>query len=217
MSDIHGSFRSATAVRRKAGDAKVEVILVVGDITNFGTVEEAEKILLEIKGDAGIPVLFVAGNCDPPQLLSYRPRENNLTNLHLRRVTLRAHDFLGIGGSKTTPHRGTWIEFSESDISRMLAELETSGLKSWVLVTHNPPRGVEAAQSGTGLDLGSESIRGFVERYRPLIVCCGHVHEARGISRIGEIPVVNAGPARDGYCALIELHEDKVTPMLDTL
>lgn len=216
-SDIHGSKRSAVMVGNKAKELGADAVLVVGDITNFGSVEEAEKILSAIFEGAHVPVLFVPGNCDPPQLLSHSPRSPSLVNIHAKKIQVSGHTFVGVGGSKTTPHRGTWIEFSEEELARIIEGLVGGGLADWILVTHNPPMGVEVSKAGSGIDLGSASIRRFIESYRPIVVCCGHVHEARGISHLGETPVVNAGPAKDGYCALIELHERHAHVYLDTL
>jgi hypothetical protein len=217
VSDIHGSSRGAAMVGRKAKQVGADAVLAVGDITNFGSVEEAEKILSAIAEDAGAPVLFVPGNCDPPQLITHSPRSQNLFNIHAKKTQLSGYTFVGVGGSKTTPHRGTWIEFSEDELEELLRGLVGEGLTDWVLVSHNPPTGVEVSRAGSGVDLGSASIRRFIERYKPIVVCCGHVHEARGISYLGEIPVVNAGPAKEGYCALVELHERHAHVHLDTL
>ncbi len=217
VSDIHGSSRSAVMVGRRAKEVGADVVLTVGDITNFGSLEEAEKILSAIVEGARVPVLFVPGNCDPPQLLSYSPRSQNLVNIHAKKTQISEYTFVGVGGSKTTPHRGTWIEFSEEELEEILTGIVGGGLVDWVLVSHNPPTGVEVSRAGSGVDLGSVSIRRFIERYKPIVVCCGHVHEARGISQLGETPVVNAGPAKEGYCALIELHERHAHVHLDTL
>ncbi|MCS7146315.1 MAG: metallophosphoesterase family protein [Nitrososphaerota archaeon] len=217
VSDIHGSRRAAKAVAAKSKEFKPDAVLVVGDITNFGTVEEAENILVEIAGGFKAPILFVPGNCDPPQLLEYGPSSSNIVNIHAKKLPLQGYIFAGVGGSKTTPHRGTWIEFNEDQISEILLSFEVSGLSNLVLVSHTPPDGVEASKTASGIDLGSSSIRRFVEHHKPLIVCCGHVHEARSISRVGEVPVVNAGPAKDGYCAVIEISEGRARAKLDTL
>ncbi|GBC71484.1 3',5'-cyclic adenosine monophosphate phosphodiesterase CpdA [Candidatus Calditenuaceae archaeon HR02] len=218
VSDIHGSSRSAVMIGSKAKDVGADIVLVVGDITNFGSVEGAEKILSTIVELAHVPILFVPGNCDPPQLLSYSPRSQNLVNIHAKKIQISGYTFVGVGGSKTTPHRGTWIEFSEEELGEILAGLVGGdGLIDWVFVSHNPPIGVEVSMAGSGVDLGSTSIRRFIESYKPIVVCCGHVHEARGISYLGETPVVNAGPAKEGYCTLIELHERHAHVYLDTL
>jgi Icc-related predicted phosphoesterase len=40
---------------------------------------------------------------------------------------------------------------------------------------------------------GSSAIRREVEKYQPLVHLCGHIHESRGITRIGRTVVINPG------------------------
>ncbi len=217
VGDLHGSVRAAEKAGEKARNTDSQVVIVVGDITNFGTLGEAEKLLRLIKERSGTPVLFVAGNCDPPELLTHAPADDKIINVHSKSFNLGGYDFMGVGGSRETPHRGTWIEMSETEFSQIVSSLSQLASQKWILLTHNPPSGVEAARSSSGLDLGSPSIRAWIERAKPLVVCCGHVHEARSISFVSGVPVVNAGPARDGNCALIELTENKALPRLERL
>jgi Icc-related predicted phosphoesterase len=217
VSDLHSSVRAAERAGEKARNTDSQVVIVAGDITNFGTLSEAEKLLRLIKERSGTPVLFVAGNCDPPELLIHAPTDDEIVNNHSKSFHLGGYNFLGIGGSRETPHRGTWIEMSETEFGQIVSSLSQQASEKWVLITHNPPSGVEAARSASGLDLGSPSIRAWIARAKPLVVCCGHVHEARSISYIDGIPVVNAGPARDGNCAVIELMGNKALPRLERL
>lgn len=216
ISDIHGTVSSAGMVGGKAQSIGADLVLVVGDITNFGSVQEAEKILSIIAEGAKMPLLFVPGNCDPPQLLNHIPKDAKIVNIHAKSHLISGYSFVGIGGSKVTPHRGTWIEFEEEELAEILSGVKKGDTSRWILVSHNPPAGVKASLALAGIDLGSTVIRQVVERERPLVVSCGHVHEARSISYIGNIPVVNAGPAKDGYCAVIEIHEDHVHTSLDS-
>jgi Icc-related predicted phosphoesterase len=63
-----------------------------------------------------------------------------------------------------------------------------------VLVVHSPPRG-HVDQSSAGEHLGSEAILAAIERRRPRLAVCGHIHESWGQqSTVGETPVINLGP-----------------------
>ncbi len=47
-------------------------------------------------------------------------------------------------------------------------------------------------------------MREFIEKYRPDLVLCGHVHEARGQDMLGKTVMVNPGMLRNGH-ALVEI------------
>jgi hypothetical protein len=42
-------------------------------------------------------------------------------------------------------------------------------------------------------------VRSFIEERQPDVVVCGHIHEARGMDRLGKSVLVNCGPAGKGY------------------
>mgnify|MGYP000451460881 CR=1 FL=1 len=204
VSDVHGSLEAAakTASRAEGFDA----VFVVGDITHFGGIPQAE-VLLEKVAECGLDVFFVGGNCDHESILTWIPKNPRIHNLHLRRESFHDVELIGLGGGNLSPFN-TFVEFSEDEFASMLSQLSPTS-ERFVLVSHTPPHGTNA-DVGRGTHLGSKSIRTYVEKYSPLVVCCGHIHEARSASKLGRTWVVNAGPARDGYCASITLDFDSV-------
>lgn len=198
-SDIHGSMAAASALAEKAVD--YDIVVLVGDITHFGAIPQAEPILATV-AKCGRPIFFVPGNCDHPSLLTWRPSNKNIINIHGSNVSQGGYDFYGLGGGNLSPFN-TLIEFSEEEFEDMLSKF-TPAAENFILVSHTPPFGVDA-DLGRGRHLGSTAIRKFVEAKRPLAVCCGHIHEGRSISRIGETVVVNAGPAKEGFYASLKI------------
>jgi Icc-related predicted phosphoesterase len=205
VSDMHGSLEAAakTALRAEGFDA----VFVVGDITHFGGIPQAE-VLLEKVAESGREVFFVGGNCDHESILTWIPKNPRIHNLHLCRESFQGVELIGIGGGNLSPFN-TFVEFSEEEFSSMLSRLAPSS-ERFVLVSHTPPHGTDA-DVGRGTHLGSKAVRTYVEKYRPLAVLCGHIHEARSASLLGRTWVVNAGPARDGYCASITINYDNVS------
>jgi hypothetical protein len=53
----------------------------------------------------------------------------------------------------------------------------------------SPPRPIPGAET----DAGSTAVRGALERHQPLLSLHGHIHESRGIRRIGATRCVNPG------------------------
>lgn len=193
--DIHGSPTAPAWIREGIVTHRPDVFVAAGDITNFGPVAYADAFLSGLP----VPTLAVPGNCDPRAVL---PVLNRLgVNLHGRKVTIGGRPFVGIGGSNPTPF-GTPFELSEEDIFRTLRPLME---REAVLVSHAPPRGiVDAIRSGD--HVGSTSVRRIVEEFQPPLVLCGHIHEARGIEKLGATTVVNPGPASEGHSALLEIN-----------
>ena len=192
--DIHASSRAAQMIRENVQAHRPDVFVAAGDLTNFGPVSYARDLLTGL----GVPTLAVPGNCDPPEIV---PVLGELgVDLHGKKVTIAGRTFVGIGGSNPTPF-GTPFELSEREIEATLGPIMETGA---ILVSHPPPRGVvDTVHSGA--HVGSVAVRAIVEKFRPPLVLCGHIHEARGIGRLGPTTVVNPGAARDGHSALIEL------------
>jgi hypothetical protein len=76
------------------------------------------------------------------------------------------------------------------------------------LLTHTPPRDTQLDAIRHGDHVGSSSVREFIELTRPALVICGHIHEARGIDRLGPTQMVNCGTAFRGHYALVEVGAD---------
>ena len=62
-----------------------------------------------------------------------------------------------------------------------------------VLVVHSPPN--DYVDEVHGRHLGSTSVLEAIERKRPALVVCGHIHQCWGAeATIGATPVINVGP-----------------------
>jgi Icc-related predicted phosphoesterase len=212
VSDVHGSLEAAERISRKAGEVNADLIVIAGDITHFGGPSTALKILERIS-KSGLPLFFVSGNCDSPELLSWQPEGLNAYNLHGRMREFSGYLFAGVGGG--SGKFGTLTELEEDEFENILRGFRDVGGKL-ILVAHSPPYGTEADYTGTK-HIGSISVKRFIEEVKPLLVCAGHAHEGRSITRLGSTVVVNAGPAKDGFCAIIEIEDSTVDPQLTVL
>ena len=196
-SDIHASAHATRMIRDHLREHVPDVFVAAGDLTNFGPVSFARELL----SGAGVPTLAVPGNCDPRGLLAVL-RDLGV-DLHGRKANVAGRTFVGLGGSKPTPF-GTPFELSEREIEETLQRVMEPRA---VLVSHPPPHGlVDTIRSGA--HVGSVAVRRIVEAFEPPLVLCGHIHEARGIARLGPTTIVNPGAARDGHAALVEIDRD---------
>ncbi len=197
--DFHGYEAAFENFASKAEEEKAEILVICGDITHFGTIQEA-KYLLSLLTDLRLPVLFVPGNCDPPALADIDVE--GAMCIHGKSVSYGDLTFIGVGGSPSTP-LNTLFEMTEEKIAQILNEGSKNIDNRWViLVSHTPPKGTSVDKIHLGEHVGSSSVRSFVEERKPSAVFCGHIHEARGKDVIGGTIIVNPGPARHGYCAI---------------
>jgi hypothetical protein len=53
--------------------------------------------------------------------------------------------------------------------------------------------------------VGSPLIREFIEKWKPLLVLSGHIHESAAVDAIGPTRMVNPGSLAEGKYALAEI------------
>ncbi len=200
IADLHGKLAAMEKILQVA--APVDAVLLAGDITHFGTPEQAEQIVC--KAQESCPHVFaVAGNCDSHAI---GERLANLgVSVHARGAVVQT---VGIHGLAAIP---TWksgmYQMTEEQLSESLsAGLEAvAGLPARILLTHVPPFGTSVDRAFLGRHCGSRALRDFVEAHRPCLLVCGHIHESVGIEQLGSTTVVNCGPASRGSYAVVEL------------
>ncbi|MGC9516582.1 MAG: metallophosphoesterase [Methanomicrobiales archaeon] len=212
ISDLHGKDYQIVADYIK--ENPVDLIVVAGDITHFGPVELAEDILNELCS-CKVPVLAVPGNCDPPEIYS-KIENSQAINIHGKNLTVKNIGICGFGGSNPTPFN-TPLEFDELEIHKELDKImaNTKGHEITLLVTHAPPYGTEVDKLASGDYAGSKSIRKIIEKYKPDINICGHIHEAKSIDKIGNTILVNPGELSEGFASLINITETNNKPEID--
>jgi Icc-related predicted phosphoesterase len=202
ITDLHSERAALERILKVEG--AVDVILLGGDITNFGTPAEAEDFVRRLRR-TGAEVLAVAGNCDS-EAIDKRLAELGVS-LFRRGVVRQGVGFYGV--SAMPPWRGTMYELSEDEIGAALAagraQLQDPRLE--VVVSHSPPRDTRLDRTTRGEHVGSSAVRQLIETAQPALVVCGHIHESPGSERIGQTTVVNCGPAFRGHYAVADVGE----------
>jgi hypothetical protein len=209
-SDIHGQMDIIMRLNERIKVFKPNIVILAGDITDFGNLDEMESLFNEIGKGSNIIKLFVPGNCDPEDSL-YIKEIGGAINLHGIKWRYKDYNFLGVGGSLVTPFV-TPIEFDDLDIERILTPVEGPS----ILVSHIPPHGTRVDKIYSGEHIGSVAVKKYINQYSPLLVITGHVHEARGKDIIGNTIIMNPGPGFRGYYGKAIIR-NKVTAELDKL
>jgi len=204
--DFHGAISAIDKFNEKVADEKSDLIVICGDVTNFGSYSLAED-LLSILSKSDISIFFVPGNCDPPDLVK-GVNIKKVTCLHGTCKTLNDINFVGVGGSNPSPFL-TPFELNDDDLLKELerAYAEVEKAKKLVLISHAPPLNTKLDVARFGGHVGSASIRRFIEAKKPVLALSGHIHEARGVDTFGPTTLVNPGPAARGFYATIVLGE----------
>lgn len=202
LADIHNGLGYLVDA---ADDLKsADLIVIGGDITNFGGVKQAELVIGELR-KCNTNILAVGGNCDRPEVGGYLAAEG--ININSNCIEFDGVNFVGLSGSidASRPQLGDTLE---EHFANTLAEIEkqTVGVDPLVLVTHQPASQTAVECRGGG----SDAIREFIERRQPILAVSGHIHEAAGKDTVGNCTLVNPGPFQDGSYASLEINGGQV-------
>jgi Icc-related predicted phosphoesterase len=203
IADLHGS--PAALERILAAVGPVDLVLLGGDLTNFGSPADAERLVRQAQA-AGTKVLAVAGNCDSPKI------EQRLVELEVSLMGCGLiHDGVGLHGlSAMPPWRGDMYQLTEEELAEALQAgyAQIAGAEHHVVLSHPPPHGGTLDRTSMAKHVGSTALRRFIDETQPELVICGHIHESRGVENLGQTTAVNCGPAAAGFYALAEVGDE---------
>lgn len=195
VADIHGAQYRINLVLKNIQKYSPDIVVVCGDITQFGPEELAKNFLDQIP----IETLAVTGNIDTVDV-GKGIDQSKATNIELKKVIKKGIPFVGISG--VDPY-----QFRVLDGKKLLSE------KS-VLVSHVPPYDTQD-KIFIGMNGGSKELRKLVDKYKPRLVLCGHIHEDPGFIKIGQTMIVNCSMGKRGEGALVGINEKISVKMLD--
>jgi len=204
LADVHGK----TAFIEKMDNilASADIILLVGDITNFGKQADIENVIKSLEHHTG-KLFAVAGNCDYKEVDFYLNEKN--INLHGSCKEYNGIGFIGLGGSLITPFQ-TPNELTENEIEISLNQgySKIPGDMPMVLVSHQPPAKTECDRIAFGDHVGSLAVRDFIVQHQPKICFTGHIHESIGLDTIGKTHIINPGMLSRGGYAYAEINDE---------
>ena len=163
--------------------------MVVG-AGDYATMRIGLERTIETLSAITVPTVLVPGNAESDTELWRACAEwPSADVLHGQAKELAGARFFGLGGG-VPPTPFPWsFDLSEDEAA---AQLESCPERA-VLVVHSPPKGY--LDEVHGRHLGSTSVLEVIERKRPVLVVCGHIHQCwGGETAVGNTPVVNLGP-----------------------
>jgi Icc-related predicted phosphoesterase len=210
ISCFHGDVENLFNFIDKISALDIDVVVNPGDFTDyrlpkgFTRIGLAEIILEQLKS-LNKPIVVVPGSWDK-ELIGFFEKRN--ISVHGKGKVIKDIGFYGYGGAKTPFN--TPFEPEDSEIERGLdagfADIKKCEKK--VQVTHAPPAKTKTDIISTGVHVGSEVVRGFIEKKQPAVAICSHIHEGRGVDEIGKTKIINSGRFPEGYCGLVTIDNE---------
>jgi len=193
--DIHGSQFRLNILLKNIEKYSPDLVIICGDITQFGPAELAKNFLDQIPVEA----LAVTGNIDTKDV-KRGIDESKATNIEMRKVVKKDINFVGTNGIDLEQ-----IKFLND---KKLVDENT------VLVSHVPPYGFQD-KVFLGMHGGNKELRKIVDKYKPRLVLCGHIHEDPGYDKNKNTVIVNCSMGKRGGGALINIDKKVSVKMLD--
>jgi len=195
VADIHGAQYRLNLVLKNIERYSPDLLVVCGDITQFGPGELARNFLDQIP----IDTIAVTGNIDTLEV-GKAIDDSKATKIELKKVVRKGVSFVGVSGINPD-------HFKILDDKKMIND-------QTVLVTHVPPFDTKD-KVFIGMHGGNKELRALIDKYSPRLVISGHIHEDPGFIKIGKTIFVNCSMGKSGEGALIKLDKNVSIKMLD--
>lgn len=185
--DIHGDTGLAKKLADIAKKEKVDLVVLCGDLT---LAESSTEGIIGPFKKLGEKVVLIPGNHETVATADFLAELYGATNLHGYSIMAGNVGLFGAGGANIG-----MFQLTEDEIFKLI-EQGYRGIKDAkrkIMVTHVHPSGTKM-EKFTKFFPGSEGIRKAIEKFKPDILLCSHVHEAEGIEEmVGKTKVINVG------------------------
>jgi Icc-related predicted phosphoesterase len=204
VADIHGSQYRLNLVLKNVKIYSPDLVVLCGDITQFGPGEIATNFLNQIPAKT----FAIPGNIDTFDV-DQGIMASNAINLHMRRMVIQGIPFVGIGREIPSPLADITIIDGAEKKSLMNILDKTS-----VLVTHVPPFKLQD-KIFIGSHGGSKELKTLIDTHKPRLVLCGHIHEDPGAIKLMNTTVVNCSLGKRTEGAIVEINDTIKVTILD--
>ncbi len=211
--DVHMATRNLERMGEVMRDC--DLVIVSGDLTNFGGPDDARKVLTDVRRSCS-SVLAVPGNLDRLEVIPFL--EEDGVALHGKGLTIDGIGIFGCGGSNVTPF-GTPMELSEDEIYATLRAgyAAVRDVRPLLMICHTPPYDTKCDRIMSGKPVGSTAARRFIEEVKPEVCISGHIHESAGVDVIGPTKILNAGPFKGGGYIVVRAEGGQLDARLEFL
>lgn len=154
---------------------------------------------------SGIEVFITPGNDDLMEVDPIIETSSTFVNADLRKVLVKDHEMISLSWSNPTPW-DTEREYPEEKLEAKIDELaaQVERKETAIFNFHVPPYDTQIDQAPKlsddlvpsteeSIPAGSMAVLRGIEKYQPLLGLHGHIHESRGIEKIGRTLCINPG------------------------
>ncbi|MBI2106933.1 metallophosphoesterase [Candidatus Woesearchaeota archaeon] len=149
-------------------------------------------------GNTGIPTLLVLGNAEMSNReieklnkdfeFKLRSQENEIKKFkNIKVINKKIINFKGLKIAGLSFFR------KEKSVKKFLSKAKNLD----ILLIHNPPYKILDTAINKNLKrpkhLGSKIILSYIKSKKPKYVVCGHIHEAKGVEKLNNTTIINAG------------------------
>jgi Icc-related predicted phosphoesterase len=181
----------------------------------------------------GVNCYWTGGNDDRQDILEGAKSTEHYVNVDGKVVILASgHEMINVGWSNRTPWK-TPRECTEEEIAAKLEPLlsEVKESSNCIYNVHvppfdssldiapkldenyNPPKPIISGGQQVLIPVGSTAVRASIEKVQPLLMLCGHIHEAKNAVKIKRTTCINPGSEyASGILrgVIVNLQKDKV-------
>jgi Icc-related predicted phosphoesterase len=182
--DLHGDAGCLKRLIKRAKNKDIDLVVTAGDLTMF---EDHMRHILRKLNSIGKKVLIIPGNHESEKNLRDAVKSyENCVEFNKKAVKVGGYVFLGYGEGGFSLNDPEFRKVSRGWYGKYQKE-------KVILVLHGPPFGTRLDKID-GKYVGNKDFRKFIERIKPKMVICGHLHETAGkIDKIGKTKVINPG------------------------
>ena len=211
--DVHMATRNLERMGEVMRDT--DLVIISGDLTNFGGRAEANKVLSDVRR-ACPNVLALSGNLDQREVIPFLVEEG--VALHGKGTVVSGVGIFGCGGSNITPF-ATPTELTEDEIYATLRAgyEQVREHRPLLMICHTPPFDTKCDRIVNGTPVGSTAARRFIEEVQPDVCVSGHIHESAGVDSIGATRIFNAGPFKGGGYVVLRAEGTQLDASLEFL
>jgi uncharacterized protein len=186
--DLHGDMGLADKLAKRAEKEKVDLVILCGDLTYH---EQSTQNLIGPFVKRKQKVLIIPGNHETVATADFLAELYGVKNIHGYSVKYDDVGIFGCGGANIGPKS----KLTDKEIYSLLKQGfdKVRYLEKKIMVTHVHPTDTKM-ESLSQFVPGSEGVKKAIEKFKPDILLCSHVHEAEGIEEIvGKTKVFNVG------------------------